>query len=677
YATDLFDRATIERFAGNFKTLLEAVVVEADRPISELPLLRESERRLLLREWNETAMDYPKEQPAHRLFEEQAERAPEAVAVVSEDRQLTYAELNRRANRLAQYLRTLGVGPEVRVGICLERSLEMIVGLLGILKAGGAYVPLDPAYPAERLTYLLEDSAPSVLLTSGALRENLTGRALGLRVVDLEADAARWAGYSGQNSEGGGLEARSLAYLIYTSGSTGSPKGVMVEHGGMLNLAMALRRDFDVRHESRVLQFSSFSFDAYAFEWLMSLCRGAALVIPAAGTMLAGETLRETLNREGVSHVTLPPAVLATLPEPGEMASIRVLVAAGEAVTRELAEKWSSGRRMINAYGPTEATVCATHGDCYRDEAGAPSIGRPLANARIYLLEAKGEPAPIGVAGELYIGGAGVARGYLNRPELTAERFLPDPFGGEPGARIYRTGDLGRWLPDGRIAFVGRNDHQVKIRGFRIELGEIETKLVGHPRVREAVVVARDENEGGKRLVAYYTGEEAGVESLRAHLLSILPEYMVPAAFVFLPELPLNPNGKLDRKALPAPDPGQQLERQYEGPRTPVERTLCAIWEQVLGVERVGIQHSFFELGGHSLSMMRVHHQVQMELAKKFSLMAMFEHSTIASLAKYLISNDPELHSSEEANLRATEQRERRRRQREQRKHRLNTPERL
>jgi acyl-coenzyme A synthetase/AMP-(fatty) acid ligase len=409
----------------------------------------------------------------------------------------------------------------------------------------------------------------------------------------------------------------------------------------------------------------------------MSLCRGAAFVIPTGGAVLAGETLRETLNRQGVSHVTLPPAVLATLPEPGGIASIRVMVVAGEAVTRELVEKWSSGRRMINAYGPTEATVCATHGDCERDEEGAPSIGRPIANTQVYLLEEKGEPAPIGVAGELYIGGTGVARGYLNRPELTAERFVPDPFGVEPGARIYRTGDLGRWLPDGRIGFVGRNDHQVKIRGFRIELGEVEAKLAGHPKVREAVVVARDEDEGGKRLVAYYTGEEAGVESLRAHLLSTLPEYMAPAAFVFLAELPLNPNGKLDRKALPAPDLSKQLEGQYEGPRTPVERILCAIWEQILGVERVGIQNNFFELGGHSLTMMRVHHKVQQELAKNFSLMAMFEHSTIASLANYLITNNPELHSYEESNLRATDQRERRRRQREQRKLRLSSLNRL
>jgi amino acid adenylation domain-containing protein len=678
YATDLFDQGTIERFAGNFKTLLEAVVVEADRPISELPLLSEAERRLLLEEWNETEAKYPSGLCIHELFEEQVWKTPDAVAVIYEDGWLSYRELNVRANRLAHHLRELGVEPDVRVALCLERGIEMVVSLLATLKAGGAYVPLDTAYPPERLAYMLEDSAPAVLLTHDAARKalaGLAGDAPAVPVLNFDHDAAQWASQSERNPSraGAGLNPRGLAYVIYTSGSTGLPKGVMVEHRGLCNLAFAQIGAFDVNPESRVLQFSSFSFDACIFELTMTLCRGASLVLPPRGLLLAGEALIRTVEQYAVSHATLTPAVLAALPQDATMDSIRVLVVAGEAVTREAVQRWSVGRRFVNAYGPTETTVWATQHECHDDRPGAPPIGRPIANARIYILDLHRQPVPIGVAGEIYIGGAGVARGYLNRPELTEERFLRDPFSAEPEARMYKTGDLGRWLPDGTIEYLGRNDQQVKIRGYRIELGEIEARLAEHASVGEAVVIARDDNESGKRLVAYYTGEEAGAESLRAHLLSTLPEYMAPAAFVFLSELPLNPNGKLDRKALPAPDLSKQLERQYEEPRTPVEQILCAIWEQILGVERVGIHHNFFELGGHSLTMMRVHHRVQQELAKKFSLMAMFEHSTITSLATYLINNNPELHSYEEANLRATDQRERRRRQREQRKLRLSS----
>ncbi len=676
YATDLFDRETIDRFAGNFKTLLEAVVEEADRPISELPLLGEAERRLLLEEWNETARDYPKEKLIHELFEEQVERTPDAVAVVHEDTWLSYGELNARANRLAHHLRELGVESDLRVALCLERGIEMVVSLLATLKAGGAYVPLDPAYPPERLAYMLEDSAPAVLLTHDAARKSLAGLAgdaPAVPVLNFDRDAAQWDGQSERNPSraDAGLNPRSLAYIIYTSGSTGLPKGVMVEHRGLCNLAYAQIGAFDVNPESRVLQFSSFSFDASIFELTMTFCRGASLVLAPRGLLLAGEALTRTVEQYAVSHATLTPSVLASLPQEATMDSICVLVVAGEAVTREAAQRWSAGRRFINAYGPTETTVWATQHECHDDWPWAPPIGRPIANARIYILDPRRQPVPIGLAGEIYIGGAGVARGYLNRPELTEERFLCDPFSAEPEARMYKTGDLGRWLPDGAIEYLGRNDQQVKIRGYRIELGEIETRLAEHAGVKEAVVIARDDNETGKRLEAYYTGEEVGAETLRAHLSSTLPEYMTPAAFVFLSELPLNPNGKLDCKALPAPDLSKQLERQYEGPRTPVERILCAIWEQMLGVERVGIHHNFFELGGHSLTMMRVHHKVQQELAKKFSLVVMFEHSTIASLAKYLINNNHELQSYVEGNLRATDQRERRRRQREERKLRL------
>ena len=575
------------------------------------------------------------------LFEEQAAKTPDATAVVFEEAELSYAELNLRANQLGHYLRELGVRPDARVAICVERGLEMIVALLAVLKAGGAYVPLDPAYPRERLRFMLEDSAPLVLLTQSHLRELFDGFDAALPLIDL-GGAALWGKQPSTNpdTDSIALTPSHLAYLIYTSGSTGLPKGVLVEHGGLCNMAVAQIRSFDVASDSRIFQFASFSFDACISEVLMALCRGALLYIPVEVRM--SEELVQAFDHYGITHATLPPAVLASMREKADLKSLRTLITAGEVLTNGLVKRWAQERQLINAYGPTEATVCATLHECQAEEAGDPPIGRPIANTRVYILDAQGEPVPVGVAGELYIGGAGVARGYLNRPELTAEKFLPDPFAGEPGARMYRTGDLGRWLSDGNIEFLGRNDHQVKIRGFRIELGEIEARLSEHPGVREAVVMAREDASGDKRLVAYYTSDPEqdapGAEQLRLHLSAVLPEYMVPAAYVRLEGLPLTPNGKLDRRALPAPEQDAYATRGYEAPQGETETIVAAIWAEVLKLDRVGRHDNFFELGGHSLLAVRVITRIRKALGVEVAVRDLFAHPALGDLARVVES---------------------------------------
>ncbi|HET7462170.1 MAG TPA: amino acid adenylation domain-containing protein, partial [Longimicrobium sp.] len=545
YATALFDGATVERWLGYLRRALEEMTRDERRRVGHLRLLAGAERRQVLEAWNATAAEYTGDACVHELVEAQARRTPGAPAVVHDGGRLTYAELNARANRLAHYLRERGVGPDVRAGMCVERGPEMVIGLLAVLKAGGAYVPLDPAYPADRLRYMLADSAPAVLLTHSALAGRFAGS--GVPVVELDAAAPEWAGHAVTDPPRGqvGLTPDHLAYVIYTSGSTGRPKGVMVRHRGVCNLALAQIRDFRVEPESRVLQFASFSFDACVSEVFTALCRGASLCLPPAGVPLAGRVLADVVAALEITHLTLPPAVLASLPDAAALEPARVLVLAGDAVTGAVARRWADGRRLLNAYGPTEATVCATVGVCRTGDAGSPAIGRPIANARVYLLGGEGEPVPPGVAGELYVGGAGVARGYLGRPALTAERFGPDPFGAEPGGRLYRTGDLARWLGDGRLEFLGRRDFQVKVRGFRVEPGEVEARLLEHAAVREAVVVVRRDAPGEPRLVAYCAGDGIDAESLRAHLSGRLPEYMVPAAYVRLDALPLTPNGKV------------------------------------------------------------------------------------------------------------------------------------
>ncbi len=638
YATALFERSTIERYLGYFRNLLGAMVTDDSQRVDRLPMLPQEERQQLLYEWNATEVGYPSERCVHELFEEQVGKSPEAVAVVYEEASLSYGELNRRANRLAHYLRELGVRPDERVAICVERSLEMVVGILGILKAGGAYVPLDPAYPGERLQFMVEDSAPAVLLTQKHLQRLFSGIGESVQVLDLIGGADAWSREPETNPDPAaiGLSSEHLAYITYTSGSTGTPKAVMAEHRAVSSLIVTQVRLLAVESASRILQFASLSFDASTPEIWNALCGGAALYVAPQGAILIGEALKQVIKRSGITHAKFPPTVLATLPESSDLDTLETLMVSAEILTESLAKQWLPGRRLINLYGPTETTVHATLYDCDDQKLGTPPIGRPIANKRAYILDKQGEPIPVGVAGELYIGGAGVSRGYLNGVELTAERFVPDPYSGEAGARMYRTGDLGRWQADGTIEFLGRNDFQVKVRGFRIELGEIEARLSEHKGVQEAVVLAREDMPGEKRLVAYYTAREqnsVGAQELRAHLAAKLPEYMVPAAYVRLESLPLTPNGKLDRKALPAPEGDAYGVRQYEAPQGTIEELLAGIWAELLKLERVGRHDNFFELGGHSLMAVRVIARVRETLKVEVTIRDLFARPVLEDFA--------------------------------------------
>jgi len=634
-------------------SLVDALETTPSVQIQTLAVLPESERNQVLFDWNNTSTEFPADKCIHELFEEQVRKAPDAIAVVHEDNQLSYAELNRRANTLAHHLRALGLKPDLRVGICAERGLEMVIAMLAVLKAGGAYVPLDPAYPMERLRFMLQDSAPLALLTHGRLARLFSATIEGLPIIHLDAAAAAWHNCPDTNlsCESIGLSPLNLAYVIYTSGSTGTPKGVLCEHRGLCNLAVAQISDFAVEPDSRILQFASFSFDACVSEVMMVLCQGASLYFGPRGKLLVGDTLTEVVAQYGITHVTLPPAVLNGVTDQTEFASLRTLVLAGEAPSDALTSRWARGRRLINAYGPTETTVCATVYQCQGSDSGIPPIGRPIANTRIYILDRRKEPVPIGVAGEIYIGGVGVARGYLNRAELTAQKFVPDPFAAEPGARMYRTGDQGRWRPDGNIDFLGRNDFQVKIRGFRIELGEIESRLAEHPDVREAMVIAREDTPGDKRLVAYYTladgedtvGARVDAEALRTHLSARLPDYMAPAAYVRLRSLPLTVNGKLDRKALPVPGADAFASRHYEPPVGEVEIALAEMWVELLKLDRIGRRDNFFELGGHSLLAVRMIARVKASFGARLALFSFIQSPTIAYLAD-LLSGNPVAH---------------------------------
>jgi amino acid adenylation domain-containing protein len=606
-SAQVVEPAGAARVCGLMQRALESLVEALERtpaqPLGSLEVLPAAERRQVVEEWNRTDAAFPVARCVHELIEAQAGRTPEAVALVFEGEELTYAELDRRANRIANHLRGLGVGPDVRVALCVERSADMVVGLLGVLKAGGAYVPLDPEYPAERLAYMLQDSGAAVLLTQERLRELLPEHAGPVVCLDEDAALLAWS------TERPGVEVspEHLAYVIYTSGSTGRPKGVMVEHASLANHTAWQIAAFGVGTQDRVLQRTSISFDASVWEIWTTLSAGAQLRLLPPGDQRDPRAIGRAIREGAVTIAQFVPsllhAVLDALEESAEL-GCRYLFCGGEPLPADLVRRARAHgvARVVNLYGPTEATIDATwHESDHAVERSLP-IGRPIRNTRVYVLSARGEPVPVGVAGELYIGGAGLARGYLNRPELTAERFVEDPFNAVPGARMYRTGDLGRWLPDGTIEFLGRTDQQVKIRGFRIELGEIEARLAEHPVVRDTVVLAREDAPGEKRLVAYVvSGAQIGAEALRTHLLECLPEYMVPAAYVQLDELPRTPNGKVDRKALPAPEGDAYARSGYEAPLGPVEETLAGIWAEVLGVERVGRWDDFFQLGGHSL----------------------------------------------------------------------------
>jgi amino acid adenylation domain-containing protein len=639
YASDLFDVATVERWVECFKTVLREMVSQPQRPVSRLPLMRDDERRRIVELFNETQVAYPTGKLIHELFQEQVERAPEALALTYGERQLTYRQLNSRANRLAHALSARGLRPDERVALCMARGVEMIIGLLGILKAGGAYVPLDGSYPAERLRFMVEDSAPIIVITQEALKDVLPTGDIPVVVLDMDSDEIREKPDTNVMAARIGLRPQHLASIIYTSGSTGRPKGVMVEHAGLCNLAYMQMQSFDVQPGSRVLQFASLSFDACTWECLMALCSGACLCIASREELAPGEPLLRTLRAQNVTHATLPPVALAALPEGSDL-RLKTLIVAGEPCPVSLAQKWGSGRCFINAYGPTEATVCASIHQYAPSDSGSLPIGRPIPNTQIYILDKHDQPVPIGVIGEIHIGGVGVTRGYWNRTELTSQRFVGDPFRGNGSGRMYRTGDLGRWRIDGTIEFVGRNDHQVKLRGFRIELGEIEVQLLRHTQVKEAVVVAREDVQNDKRLVAYVvvnrtSGSQMAlsVEDLRMHLATVLPEHMIPSAFVMLEAVPLTPNGKVNRQALPVPGSTAYVRQYYEPPLGNEEQVLAGIWQSLLRVERIGRHDNFFELGGHSLLATRVVARIRELLHVELPLKALFETPKLAQLA--------------------------------------------
>ncbi|HEU4556430.1 MAG TPA: amino acid adenylation domain-containing protein, partial [Longimicrobium sp.] len=603
--------------------LIEALEVSPGRAIGSIDVLPDAERALVLEAWNRTAAEYLADRCLHELFEAQVERTPGAVAVVFEDATLTYGELDRRANRLAHQLIVLGVRAEDRVALCVEPSPDAIAALLGILKAGAAYVATDLAGPDERIAFMLDEASVRVVVAGGveAARPWMAGRT----VVEASEDLARFPG----TSPAVWVTPRNLAYVVYTSGSTGLPKGVLVEHGGVCNAVTAFSHIYEIAPGHRVLLFAPLHFDASVMDIFTALTTGAALVVAPREALIPGDELVSLLEREGVTHAKFTPSALAALPY-APLPALRAVMVGGEVCGAELVARWAPGRRFFNGYGPTETSVRMSVFEA-TDGTRPPPLGAGTANVRVYVLDAAGEPLPVGVPGEVCIGGVQVTRGYLARPALTAERFVPDPFSAEPGARLYRSGDRMRWRGDGTLEFVGRIDHQVKIRGFRIELGEIEGALRRSEGVDDCVVVAREDVSGEKRLVAYVVGD-VGAGVLRDRLRRILPEYMVPAAFVVLEALPLTANGKLNRKALPAPEYAAEADR-YVAPRTPTEEVLAGIWAEVLRLERVGVTESFFDLGGHSLLIMRLLARIQATFDLEISIRTVFSMPVLEAMA--------------------------------------------
>ncbi|MBN3889965.1 MAG: amino acid adenylation domain-containing protein [Nostoc sp. JL31] len=631
FNTDLFESSTIKRMAGHFQTLLKGIIANPELRLSELSLLTEAEKRQLLVEWNDTQVNYPQDQCIHQLFEAQVERTPDSIAVVFADQQLSYHELNARANQLAHYLQALGVKPEVLVGICVERSLEMIIGLLAILKAGGAYIPLDPSYPQERIAFILEDTQAPVLLTQESLLEAIPQHKA--KVVCLDAD---WQTIAQQTQENllSVVTTDNLAYVIYTSGSTGRPKGVMIQHASTVAMLDWAKKTFAIEAMQGVLASTSICFDLSVFEVFVPLCCGGKVILIENALLLP--TLPTTLD---VTLINTVPSVISQLLKTDSIpTSVQIVNVAGEPLHNKLVQQLyqqDNIQKVFNLYGPSEDTTYSTFAWIHKDTSNTPPIGRPIHNTQIYLLDQNLQPVPVGVPGMLYIGGAGLARGYLNKAELTAEKFIPNPYANLPGERLYKTGDQARYLPNGEIEYIGRVDYQVKVRGFRIELLEIEAVILEYPAVQEAVVAVHFSQTDSQQIVAYVVPQieqTLTIPELRSFLEAKLPSYMVPAAFVILSALPLTPNGKVDRKALPTPDTARPEDKELVAPQTTVEKQLAGIWTEVLGLKNISINDNFFGLGGDSILSLQViskANQTGLHLTPK----QMFQYQTIAQLA--------------------------------------------
>ncbi len=658
YNVDLFDASTIERMAQHYVTLLSSINQQPQTKLSQLAMLTPDEQTQIIKDWNNSNQAYPDQQTFQQLFEAQVAKTPDAIALIGDDQALSYHELNQRANQLAYRLQAQAVGPEHLVGICCDRSLAMVVAVLATLKAGAAYLPLDPAYPSERLAWMLNDSNVGIVLTQSHLLEKVQSlKPGGLTILDL---ATICDGSEPSDNCTSTVQFANLAYLIYTSGSTGQPKAVMVNHHGLTNLVTAQIAGFGVTAQSRVLQFASLSFDAAISEIGMALLAGASLVLMPAGGLAAGTDVLGFIRQHSVSVATLPPSLLAVLPA-DQAPSLATLITAGEASSSELVQRWAVARRMINAYGPTETTVCASLTELEPSLATTPPIGRPLANLQMYLLDQHQQIVPVGVIGEIYVGGVGVARGYLNRPDLTAQLFLPDHFSSMPGQRLYRTGDLGRYRVDGQIEFIGRIDQQIKLRGHRIELGEISSILNAHSAVEQSVVLIHDQASSTARLIAYVVANATAADSLsalqqavgtsqtaeaydlaadlQAYAKQKLPAFAVPAAFVVLPTMPLTPNGKIDYRSLAQQAPSHnQTSGQALVPQSELEQTITSLWQEILQLAPISTQANFFDIGGNSLAMVQVHSRLQELLGRELVLLDLFKYPTIQTLAAYLSS---------------------------------------
>ena len=634
YNTDLFNQSTIIRIVNHLQILVESIITDPDQKISLLPILTQDERQQILMDWNATDLTPPSNNCAHELFEMQALNNPDGIALIFEGKSITYSELDRKANQLANYLIRGGVKTENIVGIYANRSIEMILGILGVMKAGGAYLPLDPNYPSDRLAFMVQDSNLQTILTQNNLLRQIPSHQA--NIIRLDSD---WLDIKIEPEDKPDVMVRSdnLAYVIYTSGSTGKPKGTLLTHRGLSNLTCAQKIAFNIHPGTRILQFSPYSFDASVWEIFMALANGATLCLVPQEILASGLDLAHSINELEITNITLPPSVLRVLPD-NELQKIETVVAAGEACTIDLVKKWATGRKFFNAYGPTETTVCASMYLCSINDDTNPPIGRPIANTKLYILDKNQQPVPVKVPGELYVSGISLARGYLNRPELTDEKFIPSPF--LMGGRLYRTGDLACFREDGNIEFLGRIDQQVKIRGFRIELGEIEKVLVSHPSIMDGVVISREDHIGETRLIGYVVikeGSKPTVNEIRNYLRNSLPDYMIPALIIFLDQFPFSPSGKVDRAKLPTPQnfrSGNEVE--YVTPRNTQEEELTKICQDLLGLEKVGINDNFFEIGGHSLLATQFISRIRDLFKVEIQLRTLFEHPTIIEISEQI-----------------------------------------